>query len=546
MHRASLIVSALLCMLSMPTSSAWAFDPFSATAIIGTVSSGLSAISSVASEVEGTASAFSELYSEIDPDAAVSPETTRTIAKLREVESLARELGYTKQELTDLLDQDRTQTTSLSATIQKLTSAIRLGKKVSKLLSRLDKKAQMAQLESTAIQKEQLTIQYRLLNEQISARLDSKKEKLEEIKDRRSAITLLQKEIHRRGGRVFGKTGIYSFPKIDRVLDKSVSVAQKMAPYFAGLICLAFLLRVFFYQIGFYPAQKYGDALRDCIVCLLLLATFPQLIHAAVGISHSLSQAIGGAHTVELQSPSKGPSFNITDLPGSLALNLIWIASWIKYGAFILTDFLFNFGLAFLVLLFPLVIFVSQMLNFSLAWPVFLASFLILTLWPVFWNSTGILAHELWIMSSASITDEFKGLLFSLLQLISPSVCMLVLKGQSLGQAIQSTTSKISSNISKGLSQASGLRNALVGRSDVSALERDFGRVRLGRSDISALERDFGPVRGNNSRYNRNQTHTRIAAALANTRQTKQSERFVRGRSPSSKNRKGRPNDNKP
>jgi hypothetical protein len=474
MHFSKLICLSI-ALATLASAPCRAFDPVSAIAVVQGAAGVVSAISDTASEVAGAADAVGELYSEVDSDATVSPEASRTLSKLRELESLASEIGYTKEEIQTLLEQDNAQTTSLTAMVQKLTRAIRLGKKVARLISRLEKKAQMAQIETAATQREQLAMQYRLLNEQIDARLSEKKEKLQEILDKKKSIALLGREVAGRGGRVFGRTGIYTFPKIDRVLDKSVQFAKRMSPVFAGLVLLAFLLRVLFYQIGFHGREKYGDVVRDSLVCLLLLAAFPQIIHAAIGISQSLAEQVSFGKSQSLQLPSAKPSFSITDLPTSFALTMVWAGSWFRYAAFILADFLFNFGLAFLVLLFPLVIFISQMLNFSIAWPAFLASFLILSLWPVFWNATGMLALELWAMNSQNLSDNFKTLCFSALQLISPAICLALFRGQSIAQAVQGGTHSVLRTASSVLSVGVGAVNAAQGKPGGAPLARAIG-----------------------------------------------------------------------
>jgi len=170
------------------------------------------------------------------------------------------------------------------------------------------------------------------------------------------------------------------------------------------------------------------------------------------------------------------------------------VGTWTRYLLFIIADFVFNFGLAFVVFLFPLVIFVSQMLNFPIAWPVFLSSFLLLTLWPVFWNATGALAAELWVMDTESASDMIKSVLFSILQLISPFVSLYLLKGQSLPAAVTSYISSTApvTNFVKGAFQAARQKSGgsaggrMIGATGRWASRQAAGRVTAGYSRYNA------------------------------------------------------------
>lgn len=117
-------------------SPALAIDPFTIAAV------GSAAFQAVdaASEASGTVDAFSELYSEIDTDASISDEGQRLISEIQEIDSLAKEAGYTAEEVDSLGHQDRDEMRRIQGTLRAVTKAIRAGKRVFKLVSRLEKK----------------------------------------------------------------------------------------------------------------------------------------------------------------------------------------------------------------------------------------------------------------------------------------------------------------------------------------------------------------------------------------------------------------------
>jgi hypothetical protein len=486
------VIFILLLFCTRPTV---AFDPFSMLAAASTVVNGVSAITGAVSDVASTIDAFGELYSEIDSDAEVNPESKRLIRKIKDIENTAAEIGYTKDEVSDLLSNDKESAQDLEKLAKKLTQAIRTGKKVSALFKKLEKKAQAAEVEQLSVQRQQLRLQHRLLNEQIEARLDQRLEKLRAIKEHQASLNTIQKELRDRGALVFGKTGIFCFPKKDKVLQKAIEHAKRTAPFFAGLILLAFLLRLLFYQFGFYAANHYGDLIRDALLCMFLLATFGQIIEAGLAISDSLSEKVAFGKASALREPSQTPAFELSKLATSTALTLQWIGTWIRYLLFVLADFIFNFGLAFIIFLFPVVIFVSQMFNFPVAWPAFLSGFLLLTLWPVFWNLTGTLASELWVMDTQSTSDMLKSALFSVLQCISPFVSIYLLKGHSLSSSISSTvgtatsSTKPVSNFAKGAAMAAAGRHGGSGSGRaIGATARYAARQGAGRFSAAAAQ----------------------------------------------------------
>lgn len=491
-----------LPMALLVTSPSFAYDPFTIMAVAGAAVSAVSAVTDAAGEVAGVTDAVGELYGELDSDAEVSASGQKLVTKLREVEATAREAGYTKEEIETLLQTDRGEVKSLVAVLKKLTNAIRTGKRVLQLISKLEKKAQMAQVETLEVEKEQLRVQHRVLNELVARRLDEKKSKLEETLSKKQDVERHLKEVKARGAKSFGASGVWTFPKIDKVLEKSLALAKRIRPAFFGLVLLAFFIRLVFYQFGLFGIPTFGVLIRDVILFGVLMCAFPDLVHLMVGMSHTLSEQIAGNRLQELTEAPK--------LEGAFTWwgGLIWVCSWIRFIAFCLTDFLFNFGLAFLVILFPLIIFMAQMLGLRILLPVFFTMFLVFSLWPFFWNVVGLLASDLWVMKTDSYADHLKTAFFSLLQLISPFVILKVLSGHGIGQAVGSVAGKVSGAASRSVREVVGAKQGFTGEEKGRSGTLGFLTARATRGIAFGLSGGVKALR---------QPHPRVAPVLGAT-----------------------------
>ena len=82
---------------------AHAFDPLTVAAVASAAAGTVNSITDAASEVSASASAFSDLYGEIDSEAVVSEDGQRIVNKIQETENLAREVGYTKEEIDNII-----------------------------------------------------------------------------------------------------------------------------------------------------------------------------------------------------------------------------------------------------------------------------------------------------------------------------------------------------------------------------------------------------------------------------------------------------------
>ncbi len=425
----------LLVTVIFGSQKAHAFDPFTVAAVVSTTASAISSISDATSEIAGTADAFSELYSEIDTDAQISEDGQKIIQEVQEVESLAREAGYTAEEIDGLGHQDPNELKRLAGTIKSITRAVKAGKRAYKLVMKLEKKAQTAQVESAQIEKEQLAATYKLIRLQNEANLEATKKELQALVEKKKQIESLKNELKEKGAKTFGKSGVLYFPKAARIVENSITVAKKLRAALFGMMLVVFLVRVVFYQFGFFGVPRYGDLVRDTIVCGLLLMVFPDMVHGILSYCDVLSSQITDSHLQGIQ-PKELKLPELKDASTTTKLFIGWLFEWIRYGTYAVIDFVMTFGTSFLVMLFPIVIFLSQMMNFSIAWPVFIGGFITVCLWPLFWNLVGLAASLSWGQEQQTFAESLYSIFFSIIQLISPIAGIKILSGQGLSKAM--------------------------------------------------------------------------------------------------------------
>jgi len=405
-----------------------AFDPFTAVAVVETAANAVTAVSDAAGEVAGASQAFGELYGEIDSDASVSAQGQRLVQKIHDTEELAREAGYSYDEVAALGNQDDIK--NLTTLMQKMTRAIRAGKNVARLLTKLDKKAQISQVESAQIEREQLAIQSQLLQKAIEESLDRKKEELEKIVARKKYLEAKEREIKERGGMRWGRIGVYSFPDLRPSIKVALDISKSLRPYFLSLMLLAFLLRLVYLQFRVSSSGNYGTLIRDAFLCAFWLCVFPSVVQLIAETSLGLAAKIAGPQ--EMSAMGHLPPAPDTKSMLNLSNLFSWIYAMVKVFLFNATDFLFNFGTAFLVIIFPLIIFVSTLLGFSIGIGTFLSILLSLALWPFFWNITGQLATVLWSRYELLTADGLASLFFGIAQFLVPWIAHQFLHGHSL------------------------------------------------------------------------------------------------------------------
>ncbi len=436
----------LTILLSRPS---LAMDPFT----IAMVASSAVQVVNSAGDASGSLDAFGELYLEIDTDAAISDEGQKLIDQIEEIHTLADEAGYSLDEIDRLGHQDGEEIKKLEGNIRAVTRAVRAGKNAFKLFQKLEQKAQNAQVESDSIQKEQLAQMYKMVRLQQESNLAETKRELVDQINKRHQIMSLRQELKDKGAKMYGKTGVLSFPKSERVIETSLEAASRLRPPLLALMLAVFLTRLIFYQFGFFGVSRMGDLVRDTILCSLLLVVYPEIVRATLTYTFDLAAHIGATKLQEIK-PKELELPGLTNVVTSTKLVFLYAFEWIKYAAFAVIDFVMTFGLSFMVMLFPVVIFASQMMNFSIAWPIFLGGFISLAMWPLFWNLVGLAAELSWGQTQRTFAESLYSIFFTFLQVISPFIGIKLISGQPLSKAIGDSARAVSGPVAQGVRSA--------------------------------------------------------------------------------------------
>jgi len=404
---------------------AHAFDPLTVAAVASAAAGTVNSITDAASEVSASASAFSDLYGEIDSEAVVSEDGQRIVNKIQETENLAREVGYTKEEI-EALGGDRQKVKKLSELMHKMARAIRTGKRVARLVGKLEKKAQLAQVEGTDIQREQLAVEYLMYRQAYEMELDKKiaalKKKLEEdkyLKDRK-------KEIEARGGRKWGKWAIYTFPNLNSTLKATLEVAISIRGYLLSLLLALFMLRVIYLEIKLSGEADYGRLLQDAVLCAFWLAVFPSVVNLIADVSGSLADKIAVLNNVPR------PEFTAAPTGSSMSAiidKISWFITMIPVIIFKTADVMFNVGTSVVILAFPIIIIASRMLNLSPGIATTVSILLSLMLWPFLWNGLGAITLKVWHQKEVLARDCLEATIISAVQFVSPFFAQKMLHG---------------------------------------------------------------------------------------------------------------------
>jgi hypothetical protein len=396
------------------------------------------------SDVAGGIEATEELYSEIDSEATVSEEGERVVREIERVESMAREAGYTEDEIASI-SEDLGRPGGFQEKIRGITRAIRTGKRLRSLVSSVstEKRAQNAQIDTAANTQQSLMAELEQTAAVKQLLIEEKKKNIEKTIEKRRQITAIRSSLAKKGARVYGNTEALTFPRRENAFESAFEMAEKLRFPLIGLIILVIGIRVIFYQFSFKGPESYGDLLRDTLVCAFLLFIFPDLVRAILDLTDGLSSAVVAIGTEPIQPGKK-------DLPSWIRMSfdwkvlLSWLYEWTRFILFGVASFLINFGLSFMIVLFPIVIFASQALNFAVAWPVFLGSFIVLAIWPIFWNATGLLAVLVFTRDDATHGSNLTALLLGIVQFVSPFLGAKLLTGEGVMKTVQSASAAIS------------------------------------------------------------------------------------------------------
>ena len=366
------LVMALILSISTP---AHAMDPFTALAIANTTMQIVSEVNNSTGDAANSTQALSDLYSEVSPDSQINQSGQKIISDIQRADALAREAGYSAAELDQLGHPDPAQIKSFSGSIRGLTQAVRAGKRVARLFTKKVEQAQNAQIETVDLEKQQLAVTYKMVELQNQANLAAQNKESEDLIEKKKEIDAAIQFAKAHGAKQFGKSGVWSYPVTEAVIEKAITTAQALVKPLMGLVMLVFLMRVVFYQFGFFGMTKYGELLRDVIICCLLLIAFPELVRAIMFICKGLADFVLNVADLNAIAPAKVDFAKLADkYCWSRKVFIEWLGILINFLGLTIINFIMNFGLAFLVMLIPVVIFCSQMAGFAVAWPVYMGA----------------------------------------------------------------------------------------------------------------------------------------------------------------------------
>lgn len=496
------LITALVFLCSEPV---YAFDPFSIAAAISVGVNAVSSLTDGVGELGDATSAFSELYGELNPDAEVSKESQALIQQIQETEALAREAGYTADQIQSLLQTDHEDVKKLSSILKRMTKAVQVSKQVSRMFSKLEKKAQVAEVEAAQTEREILKAQYQMIAQARIARLEPKKEELKNKIERKKFLESKEREVQKKGGLKWGKIGVYSFPDLNLSFREALSISEVLKKALMILIFPIFLLRRVRIGVVFGGEEQYHKLLRDTVLCAVWLLVLPQIIPLISETTSLLAARVAESHFISSPPPfvlenrpslatpaaerriigfpsssEKDSSQSFSALGDSSSLSgrvsesrisqpslgfgwqgiydsIAWIFQNVKLLAFGICEFVFNLGLAVLIVFMPLIIFSSTMLQFSIGVKSYLSMYIALSLWPLFWNVIGLLAIRMWDQSELASLSSLSSVILALAQFLAPFFGYKFMQGHGALESLGSTAMSIVNAPGKALASAQKL-----------------------------------------------------------------------------------------
>ena len=469
----------LLPFLLLISKSTFAFDPFT----IATVVSSVANIAGSAS-TSGTSQAIAELYGELDTDARMSDSGQKMVDNIQHIDQMINEIDYNVDEIADLANGNRSYYNTFADDIGKVTKALRAAKRIGRMFSPLDKRAQVAQIESTEIQKQQLATLDAILMEEQNHSLDGLRNKVQEALDKKRESEGLKIKLSRNGIMRFKSSKITTFPLTSGVLESAIQTSEKLKPILFGILFVIFAIRILYYQVKLDDYQGYLKLLKDSILATLLLGFYPDLLRFILTCTQEIatfSSTMLGHATYNIIDPKEFKPPEISKGSWWTSISFEHAYQWLIYCAYAWAKFWMTIGLAIMILGVPIVMVLSIMLGFSLGWQAYLGLFIIVGLWPTMWNLIGVAGELLWGSNADPLECAFNGFFLSIFQCLSPLFVKKLLHGQSptetvhqsaglVSQVIQRTHATggnlgqaISSNAKGESSRGSGVAGALGG-----------------------------------------------------------------------------------
>jgi len=451
---------ALAFLVNSPKSAHAQFDPFTIMSVVQTAGT----LVSGGSDVSATAEALSELYSEVDSEAKISDGGQKVIDRIHEIEEIAGELGYTSDQISGLTESGRNEHQRLDSQIRSVTNAIRSGKRIAKHFMKLDKKAQVAQIESSTIAEQQLAAQMELVYLGQAQAMDGILSDLKEKKNKTDQIKMIRKKLFKAGARYFAKTKTLEFPNNRGIVDGAIKTVKVIQPILIGFLLLAIALRILYNQsnfTGFNPIW----VIKDAVFCALFIFFIPNLVTLITiscgALTDGISQAMGYGHGTPkidsngLNAPISGP------WPGALDLMFDWVFHWVVYAAYLIADTASSLTQSFLVIVMPITVFLGVMFKMPVLWTGSIMGFVFCSLWQFFWNAFGMLGDSIWQTDAEPLKTAICGIAITALQLASPFFVVSLIKGASAHGTAASMAKSAFSAASSAASSGAGVDRGL-------------------------------------------------------------------------------------
>jgi hypothetical protein len=313
---------------------AWTFDPFSiiaaGSATVSTVQT-ISGATRETAEIAGSLGAISDLASEIgDADPDSGPD--KMVQKIQEVERMALEVGYTREEINDIIGNSRDSQARLSTTLNKLTRSIRLSKRLLGLAGVSTKKAaEVSQLEQARGQNDEKKILADIYSHLVNQDLEAKREELKTRKEIVVNVTKLRD--FARGIAPGGNLNL--FPLQSTVIKKAIEAYRAYSGMLLMLLGVILVGRLIYYQVSLSPPEKYTDLIKDAFVCYFLMIVFPIVYSHMAEYSEAISVQL--SHTLKVNTPDTVEPAKLLGrtMPWWLSIDVIRLAAYvIVYGLF--------------------------------------------------------------------------------------------------------------------------------------------------------------------------------------------------------------------
>ncbi|MGK5087912.1 hypothetical protein WDW86_10170 [Bdellovibrionota bacterium FG-2] len=425
---------------------AHAFDPFTVLAAGNaaiSIADYASGGANDSSDVRDLMSALGELDDELIPNHDDDP--YKVAQKIAEAEHLAREAGYTKEEIDSLLLGYKTSNQNLTQSIRLLSRSVRMGKQIARLsgIVAAASEAGKAGVASEALRNQAQNQEKKILTDMYGQMLNSTlDEKIAELR-RQKAFQERYKKLRSYVYSVAPGGNMALFPLDSKIIKKAMDVYHAYYAVLLALVGTIFMFRVIYYQFSLATSDIYVDLIKDVFTCYFLMLALPHVFTYLVECSEALSLKLGEV-------------FNVTGavIPDALPIDLSNPRSWLRLEVFplvlyALTHIVFNFVIALLIAMGPIIVLGGTMMNFSVSLTAYFGLLLFICVWPAFWNVLGYFKNVLFDEKGAG--DLFAGFIVFLFQAISPLFLYVQLKNTQVGQAASKALGGVGSGVSKGV-----------------------------------------------------------------------------------------------